>query len=45
MAVKALKVFMMGGPRVGKTSVLAGLVDTMLNGEVSRLLSVKDVTI
>lgn len=45
MAVKALKVFMMGGPRVGKTSVLAGLVDTMLNGEVSRLLSVKDVTV
>lgn len=45
MSEKALKVFMMGGPRVGKTSVLAGLVDTMLNGEVSRLLSVKDVTV
>lgn len=35
---------MMGGPRSGKTSALAGLVDTMINGEVKNLITVKDVT-
>lgn len=40
----SLKVLMMGGPRSGKTSALAGLVDTMINGEVKKLLAVKDVT-
>lgn len=40
----SLKVLMMGGPRSGKTSALAGLVDTMINGEVNKYLSVKDVT-
>ena len=41
---ESLKVLMMGGPRSGKTSVLAGLVDSMINGEVKQFLSVKDVT-
>lgn len=40
----SLKVLMMGGPRSGKTSALAGLVDTMINGEVKNLISVKDIT-
>ena len=40
----SLKVLMMGGPRAGKTSALAGLVDSMINGEVSKLISVRDVT-
>lgn len=40
----SLKVLMMGGPRSGKTSALAGLVDTMINGEVRNLIEVKDVT-
>lgn len=40
----SLKVLMMGGPRTGKTSVLAGLVDSMINGEVNKLISVRDVT-
>lgn len=40
----SLKVLMMGGPRSGKTSALAGLVDTMINGEVKNLITVKDVT-
>lgn len=40
----SLKVLMMGGPRSGKTSALAGLVDSMINGEVSKLISVRDVT-
>lgn len=40
----SLRVLMMGGPRSGKTSVLAGLVDSMINGEVSKLISVRDVT-
>lgn len=39
-----LKVLMMGGPRSGKTSALAGLVDTMVNGQVKNLISVQDVT-
>lgn len=40
----SLKVLMMGGPRTGKTSALAGLVDSMISGEVSKLISVRDVT-
>lgn len=40
----SLKVLMMGGPRTGKTSALAGLVDSMINGEVNKLISVRDVT-
>lgn len=40
----SLKVLMMGGPRSGKTSALAGLVDTMINGEVSKIIRVRDVT-
>lgn len=40
----SLKVLMMGGPRSGKTSALAGLVDSMINGEVKKLIAVKDVT-
>ena len=39
-----LKVLMMGGQRVGKTSMLAGLVDTMTNGTVKDIIAVKDVT-
>lgn len=40
-----LKVLMMGGQRVGKTSVLAGLIDTMTNGPVKEVLEVKSTTI
>lgn len=40
----SLKVLMMGGPRSGKTSALAGLVETMINGEVKKLITVKDAT-
>ena len=40
----SLKVLMMGGPRSGKTSALAGLVDTMINGEVRKLIAVTDIT-
>lgn len=40
----SLKVLMMGGPRSGKTSALAGLVDTMINGEVRDVIEVKDIT-
>lgn len=39
-----LKVLMMGGQRAGKTSVLSGLVDTMVNGDVQNLVSVQDIT-
>lgn len=39
-----LKVLMMGGRRVGKTSVLAGLIDNMTRGPVKNLLEVKDVS-
>lgn len=34
----------MGGRRAGKTSVLAGLVNTMVNGDVKNLLTINDVT-
>lgn len=39
-----LKVLMMGGRRAGKTSLLAGLVESMVNGPVKDLVSVRDVT-
>lgn len=39
-----LKVLMMGGQRAGKTSMLAGLVETMTKGPVKDLLAVKNVT-
>lgn len=40
-----LKVLMMGGRRAGKTSVLAGLVNTMVNGDIKNLLAINDVTV
>ena len=40
----SLKVLMMGGRRAGKTSVLAGLLETMLHGEVRNFVSITDVT-
>lgn len=39
-----LKVLMMGGQRTGKTSMLAGLIDTFTNGSVREILEIKDVT-
>lgn len=42
---ETLKVLMMGGRRAGKTSVLAGLVNTMVNGEIKDLLTIKDITV
>ena len=36
---------MMGGRRAGKTSVLAGLVNTMINGDIKNLLAINDVTV
>lgn len=41
---EVLKVLMMGGQRAGKTSMLAGLIDTMTNGVVKNIVGVKDVT-
>lgn len=42
---ETLKVLMMGGRRAGKTSVLAGLVNTMVNGDIKNLLAINDVTV
>lgn len=39
-----LKVLMMGGQRAGKTSMLAGLIETMTHGKVKDIVDVKDVT-
>ena len=39
-----LKVLMMGGQRTGKTSMLAGLIETMTHGTVKDIVEVKDVT-
>lgn len=39
-----LKVLMMGGQRAGKSSILAGLVDTMTNGKVKDIVSINDIT-
>lgn len=35
----------MGGRRAGKTSVLAGLINTMINGDIKNLLTINDVTV
>ena len=42
---EALQVLRMGGRRAGKTSVLAGLVNTMINGDIKNLLAINDVTV
>ena len=42
---ETLKVLMMGGRRAGKTSILAGLVNTMINGDIKNLLAINDVTV
>lgn len=39
-----LKVLMMGGQRAGKTSMLAGLIETMTKGKVKDLVEVQNVT-
>lgn len=39
-----LKVLMMGGQRAGKTSMLAGLIETMTHGKVKDIIDVKDIT-
>ena len=39
-----LKVLMMGGQRAGKTSVLAGLIDSMRNGSVKDIIEVRNTT-
>lgn len=39
-----LKVLMMGGQRAGKTSMLAGLIETMTKGNVKDLVEVQNVT-
>ena len=39
-----LKVLMMGGQRTGKTSMLAGLIDSMTHGPVKDIIEVNDVT-
>lgn len=39
-----LKVLMMGGQRVGKTSMLAGLIDTMTNGSVKEFVVAENKT-
>ena len=42
MADDLLKILMMGGQRSGKSSMLAGLVETMVNGPVKQLITVND---
>lgn len=39
-----LKVLMMGGQRAGKTSMLAGLIETMTHGKVKDIIDIKNVT-
>lgn len=39
-----LKVLMMGGQRTGKTSMLAGLIDTLTGAPFKNIIEVKDVT-
>lgn len=41
----SLKVLMVGGRRAGKTSILAGLLDTMLHGDVKNIISIQDKTV
>ena len=45
MADSSVKVLMVGGARAGKTSILAGLYDTMLGGEVSEVIKLEDKTV
>ena len=42
---KPLKVFMMGGRRCGKTSVLASMFDRMTNGIANKYFTVADATV
>ena len=42
---KELKVLMMGGQRVGKSSALAAIMDSFVTGPVSCLLTAKDKTV
>lgn len=42
---KELRVLMMGGQRVGKSSALAAIMDSFVTGAVSRLLTAKDKTV
>lgn len=41
---KELKVLMMGGQRVGKSSALAAVMDSFINGSVKSILTAKDKT-
>ena len=41
---KELKVLMMGGARVGKSSALAAIMDSFVHGEISRFLTASDKT-
>lgn len=41
---KELKVLMMGGQRVGKSSALAAIMNSFINGPVSFLLTAEDIT-
>ena len=45
MADSSVKVLMVGGARTGKTSILAGLYDTMLCGEVREVIRLEDKTV
>lgn len=42
---KELKVLMMGGQRVGKSSALAAIMESFISGSVNTLLTAKDVTV
>ena len=44
LMAEVLKVLMMGGQRVGKTSMLAGLIESMTNGPVRDIVEVENVT-
>lgn len=39
---EALKILMMGGQRTGKSSLLAGLVDQLMHGPISKMLTLSD---
>lgn len=42
---KELKVLMMGGQRVGKSSALAAIIESFTTGEMCRVLKAKDTTV
>lgn len=44
MVAEGLKVLMMGGQRVGKSSALAAIMDAFINGAEKDILTAKDVT-